>query len=111
MLLVVADHAHSVSLADLLRAANYKVTTASNFEAAKQQLAATPPAVLISDIRLGAFNGLHLVVLSQSKAVRSVVMDTVLDVTLEIQATRLGATYLVKPIEPTVLLRMVRAHL
>jgi DNA-binding response OmpR family regulator len=53
-------------LARPLMSAGYHVTGATTFEAAKEQLEAYPPNLLIVGQRLGRFNGLHLVMRGRS---------------------------------------------
>jgi PleD family two-component response regulator len=48
-------------LTKLLASAGYDAVPASTFEEARTELDATPPDLLIAHLRLGAFNGLHLV--------------------------------------------------
>ena len=48
-------------LADLLTTAGYDATAAPSFEDARHLLDVRPPDLLIAHLRLGAFNGLHLV--------------------------------------------------
>ena len=45
----------------VLRAAGYRVATSDTFEEASRLLTLLLPDLLVADIRLGAFNGLHLV--------------------------------------------------
>jgi DNA-binding NtrC family response regulator len=48
-------------LTKLLTSAGYEAVAASTFEQARQALDEAPPDLLIAHLRLGAFNGLHLV--------------------------------------------------
>jgi DNA-binding NtrC family response regulator len=89
-----------------LTAAGFHVTVADNFEAAKQHMARNPPSVLIADVFLGEFNGLHLVI--RGKALRPELAAIVTcdrpDPVLAMEASRLGATFVVKPLAPEGLL-------
>src|SRR5438067_12027176 len=42
-----------------------EVSTATTFDEAKAILSATPPTVLITGVRLGPYNGLHLIIRSR----------------------------------------------
>ena len=64
VLLVIVDHTEQVSLAVALQKWGYWVTVTSGFREAHERLDRHPPRVLISDVRLGVFNGLHLAVLA-----------------------------------------------
>ena len=66
VLVVYADPEDRERTVVLLEAAGYQVAAASNFEEAKQFLATETPDVLITDLRLGSYNGLHLVLRSRT---------------------------------------------
>jgi len=76
------------------------VTAFGRFEEAKRFLAATTPDILLTDVRLGGSNGLHLVVMSKLKhpEMTAVVMTGFDDVVLKKDAEAVGALYFVKPI-------------
>jgi DNA-binding NtrC family response regulator len=71
--------------------------------AGKKQLADAPPDVLLTDVRLGAFNGLHLVILAKAQAPRTVAiaMSAFDDPVLRRDAGLCGAGYLAKPFSHT----------
>lgn len=94
---------------DVLRRAGYRVTGAATFREAQQLLALEPPNLLIADVRLGAFNGLHLLVMSRADHPEMAAIITCVspDPVLEADAKQHGAVYLVKPISPSVLLSAV----
>ena len=64
---------------------------------------------MISEIRLGAFNGLHLVIRCRitHPAMRTIVLDRTCDSALEFEAQRHGAIYLVEPVDEVELLAQV----
>lgn len=98
-------------LRDVLEGAGYRTVGTTTFEEGRRLLAASPPpAVLVTDVRLGAYNGLQLAHL-RDPATRLVVISGFLDRTLEAEATRLGGVYLLKPVPGTQLLDAVRAQL
>jgi len=61
ILLVDPNQATQSISASALAAADYRVAAVSTFEQAKQQVALDCPDLLITAVRLGAFNGLQLV--------------------------------------------------
>jgi len=63
--------------------------------------------VLITDVRLGHFNGLQLVVM-RPPSTAAVVVSGYWDRTLDEEARRNGALYLLKPVAPEKLLDAVR---
>ena len=44
-----------------LTASGFRVTVASNFQEARVRLGVRPPSLLLTEVRLGDYNGLHLV--------------------------------------------------
>jgi DNA-binding NtrC family response regulator len=83
-----------------LRDAGYDVVGISQFGEAKRLLLQNPPDVLISDVRLGAFNGMQLVVLTKLEhpEVLAIVLTGYDDPVLREETTRAGAYYMVKPV-------------
>ena len=94
----------------VLRRAGYRVTGVNSFQWAKHLLVSNQPELMIADVRLGAFNGLHLVLRRRSEYLvkPSIVTNSEVDPVLERQAHKLGAPYLVKPLSPEVLLRVAK---
>ena len=68
---------NSVQLETLRRAieADARVTTCSTFQRARGILLDEPPDLLVTNIRLNAYNGLHLVLLSKPETHAIVYMD------------------------------------
>lgn len=102
VILVVEDDRDTLdSWVELLRRAGYRVVAAPSFEEGRTALA-TLPDMLITDIRLGAYNGLQLVVRARlaSPALPVLVMTAFHDEVLREETERLGAVYLQKPIDP-----------
>ena len=66
-----------------------------------------PPDLLIADVRLGAFNGLQLLAMGL-RHIPAIVITGFPDPVLEAEARQLGATFLLKPIEPAGLLTLVK---
>jgi DNA-binding response OmpR family regulator len=99
VLLVDDDPALLRLVSQWLVAGGFSVNACDSFEDARRELAAHPPDVLLTDLRLGAFNGLQLVILASelSPPPVTVVMSAYDDPTLRDEAERCGARYLLKP--------------
>ena len=110
ILLVDDDGATRWGLAALLEEAGYEVVAVSTLHAAKHALVAEDPDLLITDVRLGAYNGLHLVV-ARPTPIPAIVITGFPDRVLEADARRMGAEFLVKPIAPAELLRLIERRL
>ena len=78
----------------------HDVEMSRSFEDARRRLLAETFDVLITDVRLGAFNGLQLAVIARGNnpTMRIVVFSGFDDPVLREEATALNATYLVKPV-------------
>src|SRR2546425_12968900 len=66
VLVVDPDGAARSEMAAWLRAAGYVTFEADAFEEARQLLAARPFDAMVVGLRLGAFNGLHLVITARA---------------------------------------------
>lgn len=110
VLVVDDDDATRLGLAELLDAAGYLTRAGATFEEGLRMLRADPPDLLITDVRLGAYNGLQLI-LSSSRPVPAIVITGFDDPVLEADARRQGADYVLKPVSPQVILDMVRRRL
>jgi len=90
-----------------LAAAGHRVAEVSTFEQATSQLALDCPDLLISAIRLKAFNGLHLLLRARADHADLPVIITghVTDCSSDI--ARYGARFLPDPVDPSILLRNV----
>lgn len=96
ILLVEPDEASRANLQALARVLG-NVESCATFEAARARLLTSPVDVLVTNIRLGDFNGLHLVYLSQSSespAPRAIVYNDGQDIGLAREAQRAGAVYI-----------------
>ena len=84
---------------ETLSAAGFDVTLVDRFDAARARLVSNPPAVLLTAIKLGEFNGLHLVLAAKTADPRIAAIVTIEapDPVLEKEAEQLGATFLVQP--------------
>ena len=80
-----------------------------SFEDARRRLLVETFVVLITDVRLGAFNGLQLSVIARGNnpAMRIVVFSGFDDPVLREEARALNATYLVKPVSAEQMNRVI----
>jgi DNA-binding NtrC family response regulator len=97
----------------LLYDAGYAVVSASSFQAARMALDCVEPDVLIADVRLDDFNGLHLAILSSLERPRTRVIIThaSADASLEREAERCKAVFVVNPLANPDFLPAVRSAL
>lgn len=81
--------------------AGYEVRSCSNFEAARRALDDWRPDILVSDVRLGDFNGLQLVIHAKADnpSLAAVVVTGYDDPVLRKDSLAAGAAYLVKPLK------------
>ena len=86
------------------------VTAHDSFEEARRALQSTQFDALITDVRLGAFNGLQLAVISRDTypGIRLIVFSGFDDPVLRTEAEHVGATYIVKPVTGAKLLEILR---
>lgn len=91
-------------------AGDLKVVALANFEDAKRLLRSETFDVLITDVRLGAFNGLQLAVLARdvNPATQLIVFSGFDDPVLRHDAEQIGALYLTKPVMCSQLLGLIR---
>ena len=80
----------------------FRVEAYGNFEEGRSALLREPADALIVDVRLGAFNGLHLAHLARQQypAMTVVAVSGFDDPVLREEASSIQASYLVKPIQP-----------
>jgi DNA-binding response OmpR family regulator len=110
ILIVDDDLPTRAGLAELLKGAGYRTIMAASFEEGVSVLRAAPPDLLITDVRLGSFNGLQLMI-SSPRPVPTIVITGFADPVLESDARRRGAEYLLKPVRPSELLNLVEGKL
>ena len=84
-----------------------RIVACNSFEVARQTLKDETFDALITDVRLGAFNGLQLAVMARDMypGIRLVVFSGFDDPVLRADAEQIGAVYLVKPVGSQDLLR------
>ena len=86
------------------------VVAYDSFEDARRVLQTTRFDALITDVRLGAFNGLQLAVIGRDTYpdIRLIVFSGFDDPVLRTEAEHVGATYMVKPVTGAKLLEVLR---
>jgi DNA-binding NtrC family response regulator len=113
VLVVDPDPSDLSNTALVLQSAGYRVAVATAFDEAKVLLASESPDLLITGLRLGPYNGLHLVLRSRSDhpAMAAIVTSRYPDPVLEAEAQRQRAAFLLKPVTDTELLEAISASL
>ena len=106
ILVVDDDEATRLGLELLLEHSGYEVLSASTVPSAIRLLASENPDLLIVDIRLDAYNGLHLVAL-RPRPIPAIVLTGFADPSIEADARSLGAEFLLKPVDPSALTAVV----
>jgi DNA-binding response OmpR family regulator len=110
ILIVDDDDATRESLAMLLAYAGYDVLTASNVPSALKMLTERDPDLLITDIRLDSYNGLQLIAMAP-RPIPAIVVTGFADPSLEADARRMGAAYLLKPVATAALRELIARKL
>lgn len=102
VLVVSADSGALGDTVEVLASAGFEARGASNFQEALHALSTNTPDLLIADQRLGAFNGLHLVVRGRASAphMHAIVTSPDEDRVLESDARQLNAHSMVRPHDP-----------
>jgi DNA-binding NtrC family response regulator len=92
----------------LLLAAGYEVIGAASFEEARDHLSRDVPDLMITELRLGGFNGLQLVMRARVRhRIPTIVATAFHDPVLAAEAELQQAAYLVKPMNSAELLTLV----
>ena len=88
-------------LLDLFADEYFQVTLATSFADAKTRMLERSPALIVTTVQLGEYNGLGLVLRAKSHnpQVRAVVLSRVPDLGLQGEAETLGATFVSLPVE------------
>ena len=102
-ILVLDDDEHALSgIVELLRDAGHHVTGAATYDAAKRLLQVSPFDLLVSDVRVRSFNGLHLVMQTRADHPETaiIIMTGYDDPLIDLEAHRYRADLIKKPIRP-----------
>jgi DNA-binding response OmpR family regulator len=113
-ILVLDDDEHALSgIVEMLRDAGHHVTGAATYDVAKRLLGLGSFDLLVTDIRLRAFNGLHLVMQTRQEhpEMGIVIITGYDDPMMEIEAGRYNAAFVKKPLKPSQFLETVRQAL
>ena len=102
ILVVSGDDAGRVHMLSILNEAGYETSGASTFEQARKMLAGRSPDLVIADQRLGAFNGLHVIIEARAwyPGVSCIVTTPKKNRGLEADARNLDVECLVTPPNP-----------
>ena len=108
--LVLDDDEHALSgIVELLRDAGHNVTGAATYDAAKRLLAVSAFDLLVSDVRVRSFNGLHLVMQTRADHPETaiIIITGYDDPLIDLEANRYHADLVRKPIRPAEFLERV----
>jgi DNA-binding NtrC family response regulator len=97
----------------LFESAGFRVGSASSFDAAIRLIQSDPPDILITDLKLGPYNGLHLALRSRvdHPQMGIIVVSNFMDSDLAAEAARQEAAFLVRPFGDLDLLNAVNRSL
>jgi DNA-binding response OmpR family regulator len=96
VLLVDDDAAYLSACATILSSDGHDVVMCSDFNEGRRLLAADHFDALIADVRLGPYNGLHLIALAP-RPMTKIAVSAFLDPVIRRDAEHAGARFLVKP--------------
>ena len=109
-ILVLDDDEHALAgIVEMLRDVGYLVTGAATYDAAKRLLGLGSYDLLITDVRLRGFNGLHLVRQSHQDCpeMATIIITGYDEPMIEIEAGRYGAEFVRKPLKTAEFLKTV----
>ena len=100
-------------LTETLREEGYNTVACERYQDAKGMIGSARPDLLVTDIRLGAYNGLQLALYAQNRypGIPVIVLTGYEDPTLREEASKSGATFLVKPVRREMLLKTIADRL
>ena len=113
-ILAIDDDEHALSgMAELLRAAGHHVTSASTYDAGKRLMEISTFDLLVTDVRLRSYNGLHLVMQAHRDHPETaiVIITGYDDPLIELEAHRYHADLVRKPLKPAEFLETVERSL
>jgi DNA-binding response OmpR family regulator len=112
--IVIDDDENALSgLAELLRESGHDVTPSSSYEEAKTLLSVGTYDLMVTDVRLRSFNGLHLVMKTRAESpdMAVIIMTGYENDLMELEARRYNAEFIRKPIKPAEFLETVARSL
>jgi DNA-binding NtrC family response regulator len=97
-------------LTEAFQNAGYQVVAESDFANARRSLRTHQLTALLTDVRLGEYNGIQLALLARElhPEIKVVVFSGFDDPVLREEAERVGAPFLVKPVSSEVLVNLLR---
>ncbi len=101
LIVLVNTHAKALRQTEaILSESGHLVATAATYASGRELLRAVTPDLLITDVQLGAFNGLHLVVVAgkEHPGLPVIVTHPTYDSVIDHEARRLGATFVAAPL-------------
>jgi DNA-binding NtrC family response regulator len=100
-LVVEPSVAEALFLVSSLSDLGFQVAVSDNFRDARAQLMSAP-ALLVTELRLGEYNGLHLVFRANSirSDMAAIIRTQIADPLLQLEAERMRATFLLKTTSP-----------
>jgi len=110
-ILIVEDDVDLMNgYAEVFEQEGHSTIRCSSFDDARAAMKTNPFDVIVTDVRLGDRNGIGLLIEAEAlhPGVQKIVMSGFDDPVLRRDAGELGATYLLKPINPDTLLETVR---
>lgn len=108
ILIVAENPIFLTTLTSWIEPAGYHVTTQTSYKAARAALA-SKPALLIADLKLGEYNGLHLSMHSRLADIPSIVIGPP-DAVLIRDAGELGSLYVPSPVRQQQILALIAEH-
>jgi DNA-binding NtrC family response regulator len=108
-LVVEPTLANQILALSALSLGGFQVTVADNYRAVRAFLDQYPPTLLLTEIRLKEYNGLHLVLRGKTchPSMATIVTTTWSDAALQSDAESLGATFVPQPVTQEELLAAV----
>lgn len=108
-LVVVADPSLGEQLVEWLPDAGYTARVVRSFAVGRAELDSASPDLLVAEIKLGAYNGLHLAIRARSRGVKTpVILLGDPDAVLQAEAERHQSAYLTMPVDERVLIETIR---
>ena len=109
VVIVAQNPALATALLSWLGSAGYELAIVTTFAAAKALLE-TKPALIISELKLGEYNGLHLALKARAVGIPTIIVGPH-DPVLQKDADELGATYLTSVLRRSQVLDLVSERL
>ena len=110
-ILIVEDDVDLMNgYAEVFEHEGHSTIRCGSFDDARAAMRTNPFDVIVTDVRLGDRNGLGLLIDAEAlrPGVQKIVMSGFDDPVLRRDAAELGATYLLKPVNPDALIETVR---